>query len=97
MNWGDDTRGLELVEDSGDDWLLSEDPVYSTYEANLVGLDSCLVRMGDNFRGEGGGLRVVARTLGNCVGVSDFCSLVGGASFFSRTGLCGFSDLPGSN
>ena len=52
--------------------------------------------MGDNFRGEGGGLCAVARTLGNCGGASNFGSLVGGASFFSRTG-CGLSDLPGSN
>lgn len=41
------------------------DPLYSTCEENLVGLDSSLVRTGDNFRGEGGGLRFVARMLGN--------------------------------
>ena len=62
-----------------------------------MGLDSFLVRIGDNLRGEGGGLCVVARILGNCADANDFGSFVGGAFFCSITGLCSTSDLPGSN
>ena len=69
---------MALTDDSGDDWLLlllSDDPVYSTRDG-LVGLDSSLVRVGEHFLGVGGGLRAVARMLGNC----------GDPSVFGRSG-----------
>lgn len=56
MRVGDLARGVEVAEDSG---VLSEEPVYSIRPSRL-GLESSLVRSGDNFRGEGGGLRAVA-------------------------------------
>ena len=62
------------------DELQSDDPVYSNFVTDLVGLYSSLARTGDNFR-EGGGLCAVAFILGNSVPTSKSGSPFEGNSF----------------
>jgi hypothetical protein len=76
--------------------LSEEEPLYSRYDVNL-GLGSSLVRTGDNFRGDGGGLRAVAR-MGNWGGARRPGAFVWiEAAFGSEVGGWTRSDFPGSN
>jgi hypothetical protein len=77
--------------------LLSE--LCSRNAANLPVNCSSRLRTGDSFRGDGGGLRAVARILGNCGGARVFGlgALVGGVGFGSGAGFWRPSCFPGSN